>query len=275
MKHLLCTSCKHPNPVKSEYQTFCEGCGKKLPNTFADWRQLHPMASFEEFRETVGITIKSPRKNRFTAWMREQTLPQNRAKVIIFFTLLFVCIATAGTLFGKKAVYSLLYPKAPKSVLYANWTTATIGRQPMTISTPLKLWVHDQPLQPDEAGKVTYAKSYRNEDGGGVQIAVSLITYSDSIGNTLDRALAISRNELKENKQLAEIQSSPVPVLISGLQGSLEEGTYLYQGAIRLGFSDLVIVRGKSRWQIHINYRDDDPNGQEVARRVLKSVKIK
>ncbi|MBV8253909.1 MAG: zinc ribbon domain-containing protein [Chitinophaga sp.] len=275
MKHLLCSSCKHPNPVKSEYQTFCEACGKKLPNTFSDWRQAHPMASFEEFRETVGVTIKAPKKNIFGAWMKQQTMPQNRGKVIIFFTLLFVCIATAGTLFGKRAVYSLLYPKVPKSTLFANWTTATIGRQPMTISTPLKLWVHDEPVKPEDAGKITYAKSFRNEDGGGVQIAVSMHTYSDSIGNTLEGAEAVSRNDLKNNTELTDIQTTPVPVLISGLPGSLEEGTYLYKGAIRLGYSNLVIVRGKSRWQIHINYRDDDPNGQEVARRVLKSVKIK
>ncbi|NIG57012.1 zinc ribbon domain-containing protein [Chitinophaga sp. Cy-1792] len=275
MKYLLCSHCEHPNALKSEYQTFCESCGKKLPHNFAEWRQAHPMASFEEFRQTIGIYIKPKKTNVVAAWAQRQLQPQNRGKVIIFFTLLFVCIATAGTLFGKKAVYTLLYPKVAKSSLYGNWTTATIGRQALEISTPLKLWVHDQPLGPAEAGLTEYAKSYRNEDGGGVQIEVNLRTYKNAEQNTLDIAVKQTNACLLENGQVTDMNYNPVAVLISGMPGTLEEGTYTYKKAIKLAFSNLVVVKGNSRWQIHINYRDDDPNGQEVARRVLKSVKIK
>ncbi|SHM05737.1 hypothetical protein SAMN05444266_106218 [Chitinophaga jiangningensis] len=275
MKYLICANCQHPNVMKSEYQTFCESCGKKFQITFADWRQSHPMATFAEFQQTVGVTIKVPRKNIFTAWVNRQMQPQNRGKVIIFFTLLFICIAGAGTLFGKRAVYTLLYPKVPTSSLYAAWHTATIGRHALEISTPLKLWVHDQPLKPEEAASVEYSKTYRNEDGGGVQIAVNLRSYKPGSDNSLESAVSSSHKALQDGGMVTDIQCKSVPVLISGLQGTLEEGTYIYKGAIKLSFSNLVIVRESSRWQIHINYRDDDPVGQEVAARVLKSVKIK
>lgn len=275
MKYLICANCQHPNVIKSEYQTFCESCGKKLQLTFAGWRQSHPMASFGEFRETVGVTMKPPRRNVVTAWINRQMQPQHRGKVIIFFTLLFICIAGAGTLFGKRAVYTLLYPKVPKSSLYAAWHTATIGRQALEISTPLKLWVHDQALKPEEAAGVEYAKSYRNEDGGGIQIAVNLRSYKPGADNSLEAAVSAAHKALQDGGLVGDIQCKSVPVLISGLQGALEEGTYTYKGAIKLSFSNLVIVRGNSRWQIHINYRDDDPVGQDVAARILKSVKIK
>ncbi|NSL90269.1 hypothetical protein [Chitinophaga solisilvae] len=275
MKYLVCDSCGHANALKSEYLTFCDECGKKLPHTFAEWRKLHPMATFPEYRESVGIAIKEKKTNAIGAWMKQQLQPANRGKVILFFSLVLVLMATAGTLFGKRAVFSLFYAKVPKSSLYSSWQTATIGRQAVEISTPVKLWIHDQPLNKELAQHVEYAKSYRNEDGQGIQIEVDMYTYHENIVNNLENAVEEAHNEMQLSGQAADIRCKSVPVLISGMQGQLEEGNYLYKGAIRLAFRNLVMVRGNSRWCIHISYRDDDEVAQQVAQRVLKSVKIK
>ncbi|WP_143307718.1 hypothetical protein [Chitinophaga vietnamensis] len=275
MKYLLCNHCQHANAIKSEYLTFCEQCGKKMANNFSDWHQSRPMADFDEYRQAVAVEIKERKPKPVAAWTRRQFQPGNRGKVVLFFSVLMIMIATAGTLFGKRAVFTLLYPKVPKSSLYSNWQTATIGRQALEISTPVKLWVHDRPLDREEAKTVEYVKSYSNEDGGGIQITVNLRSYQSNVSNDLEDAVASCHREMQLQRQISEIQCKSVPVLISGAPGVLEEGSYLYKGAIRLTFANLVAVRGASRWQIHINYREDDPVGQEVARRVMKSVKIK
>lgn len=274
MKYLLCGSCSHANPLKSEYLTFCEECGKKLPNSFADWRKLHPMGSFSEYQQTVGISIKEKKPNAAKVWVKKQLQPANKGKVIVFFSLVLVLLATAGTLFGKKAVFSLLYAKIPKSCLYTSWQTATIGRQALEISTPVKLWIHDQPLG-QEAAKVTeYAKSYRNEEGGGIRITVNMYSYFENVANTLENAQDDSHHTM-EQEDMSDVQAKTTPVLVSGIQGRLEEGNYLYKGGIRLAFQNLLVVKGANRWEIMIHYRDDDPIGPQVARRVLKSLKIK
>ncbi|PSL47412.1 hypothetical protein CLV51_102259 [Chitinophaga niastensis] len=275
MKYLKCDSCGHANAIKSEYLTFCDECGKKLPHTFAEWRKTHPMASFPEYQQKVGISIKIEKPNMAIAWVKKQFQPANRGKVILFFSLLTVLVATAGTLFGKRAVYTLLYPKVAKSSLYSSWQTATIGRQALEISTPVKLWVHDQPLEGEEAKSIEYSKSYKNEDGGGIQISVNMFSYLSNVANSVEEAVAQSHNAMQLGGEITDIQCKSVPVLISGLPGILEEGNYLYKSAIRLAFCNLVMIKGNSRWQIHINYRDDDQIGQQVAQRVLKSVKIK
>nr|WP_295866446.1 hypothetical protein [uncultured Chitinophaga sp.] len=274
MKYLLCGSCSHANPLKSEYLTFCDQCGKKLPNTFSDWRKLHPMGSFSEYQQTVGISIKEKKPARTASWVKKQLQPANKGKVIIFFTLVVALLATAGTLFGKRAVFTLLYAKVPKSYLYSSWQTATIGRQALEISSPVKLWIHDQPMDAETAKVTEYAKSYRNEEGGGIRITVNMYSYFENVANTLDNAKEDSRHAMEQD-DLSDIQAKTIPVLVSGIQGQLEEGNYLYQGGIRLAFQHLVVVKGANRWEIQIQYRDDDPIGPQVAQRVVKSVKIK
>lgn len=275
MKYLHCDGCGHANPLKSEYLTFCEACGKKLPKTFADWQKHRPMGSFAEYSQEVGISLKINKPNFMLSWMKAQFQPGNRGKVILFFSVFLVLIAVTGTLFGKRAVFTFIYPKVPASSLYNSWQTATIGRQALEISTPVKLWVHDQPLEGEEAKMIEYAKSYRNEDGGGIRIAVNMYNYQSNAANDLETAMAASHNDMQLSETASDMNCKSVPVLISGMKGILEEGNYLYKGGIRLAFCNLVMIKGSARWQILINYRDDDQVGYQVAQRILKSVKIK
>ncbi|MBO9727881.1 MAG: hypothetical protein J7623_04520 [Chitinophaga sp.] len=275
MKYLHCDSCGHANPLKSEYLTFCDTCGKKLPKTFADWQKHRPMGSFTEYTQEVGISLKINKPNFMVSWMKAQLQPGNRGKVILFFSVFLVLIAVTGTLFGKRAVFTFIYPKVPASSLYNSWQTATIGRQALEISTPVKLWVHDQPLEGEEAKMIEYAKSYRNEDGGGIRIAVNMYNYQANAANDLETAMAASHNDMQLSETATDMNCKSVPVLISGMKGILEEGNYLYKGGIRLVFCNLVMIKGSARWQILINYRDDDQVGYQVAQRILKSVKIK
>ncbi|MCW3467765.1 hypothetical protein [Chitinophaga nivalis] len=275
MKYLKCDHCAHSNLLKSEYLTFCEQCGKKMSNTFSDWRKDHPLACFEEYRQQVGISPKKIKKQVFRPWLQRQFAPTNRGKLILFFSIFTLLIATAGTLFGKRAVFTLFYAKVPKACLYSSWPTVTIGRQALEIATPVKLWIHDQPLEAEEAQITAYAKSYRNEDGSGIQIRVNMYSYVPNVANNLELAVTASHNKMQTEGEITDIQCKSVPVLISGLPGVLEEGNYLYKGAIRLAFRNLVVVRGVNRWQIHLDYRDDDEIGQQVAQRVLKSISIR
>lgn len=275
MKYLHCDNCGHPNPLKSEYLTFCEACGKKLPQSFAGWQKLHPMATFPEYAQAVGISLKEKKSTGPLYWIKQQLQTANKGKIILFFSLVFVLIAVTGSLFGKRAMFTFLYPKVPSSSLYSSWHTATIGRQALEISTPVKLWVHDQPLEGEDAKVIEYAKTYSNEDGGGIRIAVNMFSYISNVANSLEEAVTASHNSMQLKETATEMNCKSVPVLISGMQGVLEEGSYLYKGGIRLAFCNLVMIKGSNRWQIQINYRDDDPVGYQVAQRVLKSVKIK
>jgi hypothetical protein len=275
MKYLRCQHCGHPNPLTSEYLTICDTCSKKLTPTFGDWRVLHPIGSFAEYTSEVGVVIKTGYPAGLKNALRNAMLPANKSKLILFLSLFLVLIAITGSLFGKKAVISFLYQKVPSSYLYSSWATATIGRQALEISTPVKLWIHDQPLDEETAKTVEYAKSYSNEEESGIHITVNMYSYLPSVTNTLEQAIRASHLGMQMREAATDIYCKPVPVLISGVQGVLEEGNYLYKGALRLAFCNLIMIKGNNRWQILVQYRDDDPIGRQVAQRVLKSVKIK
>ncbi|HEY8955578.1 zinc ribbon domain-containing protein [Chitinophaga sp.] len=275
MKYLHCDNCGQPNPLKSEYLTFCDACGKKLPQSFAGWQKQHPMATFPEYCQAVGISLKEKTNTGPLYRIKHQLQTANKGKIVLFFSLVVVLIAVTGSLFGKRAVFTFLYPKVPSSSLYSTWHTATIGRQALEISTPVKLWVHDQPLEGEDAKMIEYAKTYSNEDGGGIRITVNMFSYISNVANSLEEAVTASHKSLQLKETATEMDCKSIPVLISGMQGVLEEGNYLYKGGIRLAFCNLVMIKGSNRWQIQINYREDDPVGRQVAQRVLKSVKIK
>ncbi|MET3880898.1 zinc ribbon domain-containing protein [Chitinophaga sp. OAE865] len=275
MKYLHCDNCGHPNPLTSEYLTFCDTCGKKLPHSFTSWQKQHPMATFPEYCHSVGVSLKEKTNTGPLYWIKHQLQTANKGKIILFFSLVFILVAVTGSLFGKRAMFTFLYPKVSPSSLYSTWHTATIGRQALEISTPVKLWVHDQPLEEEDAKVIEYAKTYSNEDGGGIRIAVNMFSYISNVANSLEEAVAASHKSMQLKETATEMDCKSVPVLISGMQGVLEEGNYLYKGGIRLAFCNLVMIKGSNRWQIQINYREDDPVGRQVAQRVLKSVKIK
>jgi hypothetical protein len=70
MSRIICHHCGFANPIKSEFMTFCESCGKKLPDNFQDWRKFNPGKSFNDYKtvmdaqnpEMIGTPIKETKK---------------------------------------------------------------------------------------------------------------------------------------------------------------------------------------------------------------------
>ena len=56
MDYLKCNHCAHLNVIKTEYQTFCSECKKKMNNNYSNWKALHPEQSFDDFKEKVCIS---------------------------------------------------------------------------------------------------------------------------------------------------------------------------------------------------------------------------
>jgi len=274
MNYLSCRHCGHYNALRSEFLTFCEHCGKKLPYTFADWKQKHPEGSFEAFQQEVAIYIEDEPTPK-PGWMQQYLWPAGRRGLILAAVLIFALVAVAGTYFGKQAIVTWSYPKAEKSWLYTSWQTVTIGRQALQISAPVHLSVNDHALPPELAKMVEYAKSYRNRGEGGLQISVDMFSYRETIANNLDEAVRKATGDLQQEPGVSDLKLSVSPISRANVQGVLQEGTLLYKSAVQLSFYNLVMVQGPHRWLVNIRCRADDPVGQQLAKRVLKSVQVK
>jgi hypothetical protein len=274
MNYLSCQHCGHYNALRSEFLTFCESCGKKLPNTFAEWKQKNPEGSFEAFQREVAIYVEEEMPAK-PGWMQQYLWPAGRRGLILGVVLVFAFVAVAGTYFGKQAMVTWAYPKMEKSWLYSSWQTVTIGRQAIEISTPVHLSVNDKTLPQELRSMLDYAKNYRNREDKGMQISVDMYSYRESVSNSLEEATTGAAKEIQAEEGISDLQYTSNPLPQTNIQGVLQEGSMVYKGAVKLSFYNLVMVRGQHRWLVNIRYRSDDPNGQEVAKRIFNSVKVK
>lgn len=274
MNYLSCRHCGHYNALRSEFLTFCESCGKKLPVTFADWKQKHPGGSFDAFQREMAIYVEEDTPSK-PGWMQQYLWPAGRRGLMLAVVLVFALVAVAGTYFGKQAMVAWAFPKVAKSWVYASWQTVTIGRQALEISTPVHLSVSDKALPQELMSMVEYAKNYRNREQGGMLITVDMYSYRESVSNSLEDATIRAAKEIQQEPGVSDLQYTSNPLPQTNIQGVLQEGSLLYKNAVRLSFYNLVMVRGPHRWLVNIRYRSDDPNGQEVAKRVFNSVKVK
>jgi hypothetical protein len=169
----------------------------------------------------------------------------------------------------------MIFPKLNKASLYKSWETAVIGRQALEISTPVHLGVNDKPLIPEIAQLVEYAKSYRNRGDDGMQIEVNMYSYRPNISNDLEVAGVAAAEEMKQSGEISDLKYTSNPVMQSGVDALLQQGTFAFKNAIRLSFCNLLLVSGQHRWQIAIRYREDDTTASLAAQRIIKSIRIK
>jgi hypothetical protein len=275
MIYLKCKSCGHYNELRSEFLTFCGQCEKKLENNYSEWKNKRPESNFEDFQHEVAVGTNGVKTSRLTLLKQRYLKQVGRRGVLLTLILVIGIAAVAGGYFGKRVVYGMIFPKLNKASLYKSWETAVIGRQALEISTPMHLGVNDKPLIPEIAQLVEYAKSYRNRGDDGMQIEVNMYSYRPNISNDLEVAGVAAAEEMKESGEISDLKYTSNPVMQSGVDALLQQGTFAFKNAIRLSFCNLLLVSGQHRWQIAIRYREDDTTASLAAQRIIKSIRIK
>lgn len=102
MEYLKCNSCGHLNEIRTEYQTFCVSCKKKLENNFPDWIRMNPEKTFEDFKHLICISEKEMNKaNTHTKVKKPKGL-----KYWIGFAVVFAIFSVIGQ-YGGKAISEL------------------------------------------------------------------------------------------------------------------------------------------------------------------------
>ena len=275
MLYLKCKGCGHHNELKSEFLTFCEQCGKKLPSNYAEWKRKHPEGDFETFQRAVGIVPKRSRSVSVRKLSENYLAWAGRRGVIITLILAVGLVAVAGGYLGKRVVFNMIFPKINKAWLYSSWETVVIGRQALAISTPMHLGVSDKPLPADIAPLVEYAKSYRNRVEEGMQVEVNMYSFRPNIANDLEVAGKDAATEMNSTEDISDLNYKSSPLMQSGMNALLQEGNFVYKGGINLAFCNLLLVNGQHRWQVSIRYRQDDPTAAATAQRIIKSIHVK
>lgn len=267
MYYLKCGHCAEYSALKSEYITFCDHCGKKLPVSYADWRAGNPDGDFETFRAAHGITAAD-----YQAIMKKryrQGFDLRKKTALITGLVVLLAFSALGAWYGPSLVKMLREPAVSPALLEAtNWRT--FRGNVLQLQTPLSL----SPVTAKEAAnmRIKVFKGGSRTEGLIIQMQeavylsdadIELEPVADEIAESLSNLPNISRFTMKE--QLLDV---------SGRKAVWQHGTYIYQQTAEMEFNSLVMVQGGTRVQVLITHRGNDETGREVAEKVVRSARL-
>lgn len=177
MKFIKCQNCHHFNPINSEYQIFCDNCGKKLDQNFKAWQQKNPNKNFEAFKEIIGtekvIIKKRNKKTTLRTWLQ------------IIFLIIFISL---GYYFGEqqsKKVYRFFHDFAfPISeLLEKDWERQYSKDKQVSFESPFllkKIQIEEQ-LPEKIKDLILNMENYASEESTIFNTAFSVIEYYESV----------------------------------------------------------------------------------------------
>lgn len=267
MYYLKCSHCAEYSALKSEYITFCDHCGKKLPVSFATWKAAHPEGDFENFRKTTGITAAA-----YQALMKKRYrsgFDLRKKTALITGLVILLAFSALGAWYGPSLVKMLREPAVSPALLEtASWRT--FRGNVLQVQTPLSL----TPVNAKDAPnmRIKAFKGGSRTEGLVIQMQeavyladadIELEPVAGEVAETLSNLPNISRFTMKQ--QLLEV---------SGKKAVWQRGSYVYQQTAEMEFNSLVVVQGGTRVQVLVTYRRNDQTGQQVAEKVMRSARL-
>ena len=267
MYFIKCTHCGYENLLKTEYLTFCEQCGKKLPENFPEWKRLHPSKDFEDFKKSVahGI-VQIHRRNKQKRIPLITAISVTVILMIITVSLLFFSLH--GDLAG------LFLPgKTPASVLNHEWQRFTYGKYGFSIESPLKLEKTELKIPDVYKNQVKNIESFYYRPSRGFQLLLTSVLYEEGIAANLNGAAVGAMNEMINQPGVSNVEFKQSPLMNNDVIGILLEGSY-HENDVFMRFRCAVYTRLSNMWSLMVTYRDQDEVGKKAAEKVLESVEI-
>lgn len=267
MYYLQCGHCAEYSALKSEYITFCDNCGRKLPVSYSDWKISHPEMDFDAF--LVENAIPGEEYVRLMRKRNRDRFDMKKKAALITGIVLLGAFSAIGAWYGPSIVRMFREP-AVSAVLLENSQWRTFRGNVIRVQTPLSL----SPVNSADSPNMRL-KSFRGgsrAEGLVIQMQeaiylsdahIDLKPAADAIATTLSKLPNVSRFRI--NEQALDLAGEPAV---------WQHGSYVYQQTSEMEFNSLVVVRGGTRVQVLVTHRGNDKTGREVAEKVMRSARL-
>ncbi|MGY5355037.1 hypothetical protein [Wenyingzhuangia sp. IMCC45467] len=178
MKFIQCKNCSHFNPIKSEYQIFCDACGKKNPDNFKAWQQKNPNKNFEDFKTIVGVDKTKPKKIKKK--LTPKQFLQRLTLGLMFAALFFVANKYSSKLYSY--FHELAFPVS--ELLDKEWERQYFSNKTVSFESPylLKENKSELPLADEVKNLVVEMNNYLYNENPLFNIVMSSVKYHESVG---------------------------------------------------------------------------------------------
>lgn len=267
MYYLKCGHCAAYSSLKSEYITFCDHCGKKLPVSYADWKVRHPLEDFDAFRKAEGISAAE-----YQSIMKKQyrrAFDMRKTAALITGLVVLLTFSALGAYYGPALVKMLREPAVSPALLEAaNWRT--FRGNVIRLQTPFSL----SPVNARETAgmRIKTFKGGSRADGLVIQMQEAVHLSDPDIG--LEPAAGELAEMLSNLPNTSRFTMKEQLLDISGQRAIWQHGTYVYQQSVEMEFNSLVVVQGGTRVQVLVTHRGQDQTGREVAGKVMRSARL-
>lgn len=270
MKYLQCQNCHHLNPLKSEYLTFCEGCGKKLSNTFAQWKELHPNKTFDTYKEIVGIdpeaveaAAKPKKVNQPLKWM-----------VIIAIIVSGISLAYFGLsqVDWKGLFTKSLVGETSDELLEQPWERYTYGDYGLSVELPAPLTETPVELPPQARAAVESFQMYQYAKDGIVLI-VNSSKYVPAVEVDLRVFADGAIGQIQGQNGVQNLEIGRSPYTLEGREGMKLEGSCELL-MVKTVIISVLIKDGQVLHSVTTMYPVDGENGKVACERVIESLRL-
>lgn len=272
MKYIQCKSCDHFNPIKSEYQIFCDACGKKNPDNFKAWQQKNPNKNFEDFKNMMGTDATPPKR------IKKKITPK---QILQRFTLgiLFSALFFFGNKYSSKVklfFHDLAFPIS--ELLSEDWKRQYYWKKQISFESPylLKEINVDQELPKEVKDLIVKMDNYIYKENDIFSITLTLATYDESIGTAnLKGAANGSISEILQKMNGTDLYFSDTDTFINQYPSLLKKGNFISNGntinfkSITCVKNDLTIVQLSTLWI------GEDENYTLLSDRIINSLDVR
>jgi len=257
------------NEVKTEYQSFCDACNKKIDNNFPDWKKRNPGKTFGDFRQLICISEADIKANM------KQDKPKRKSLVywIVFFVS-FTIFTIAGSYGGEAFIQFLKSEKTGKDVINMKWTRHNYGLYGLSLETPFQMAKTDLNLPDNVKALIEHMDSYTYNTEKGFKVYVNSAKYKPIIGEgSLQGAADGSVTEMKSQKGVTNFVYTQEWTNMGDIPGFVQRGSYDQDG-VKINFINEGFVQGLNIWQVMAGYQANDEVGRMAEERVIASVEI-
>lgn len=269
---LLCKQCEYPNEVKTQYLTFCAGCGKKLDNSYSIWSMDHPKSSFDDYlhSECKGIDEKLLQKP-------DQVKVKSKSPVRFWLgTLVGIAFIAAIGLSVHINWSSLIgMESVTQELLDGEWERFEAPEYGYSFDTPFKLEPMKLNVPPEVKGIIKDMRTDNYSRIRGVQIISNVLEYNAAVGQVnLSGSAEGSINSIKNMPGVSNLDYQQKELLVAGVPAFRQDGTLLLNGD-KGRFVNVCAGQGLKLYQLSLIFPAKDKLAIQLANRMIQSIKIK
>lgn len=270
-KHYIrCTRCGHLNPLRTEYLTLCESCGRKLENNFPDWQKNHPGKSVVDFQKEICIT--DPETSGIQTSKRSEKKIFGRS--FLFWIAAVICGLLAGTwLFYPDKEDLFIRKNLPESVLSSDWIWHNTGQPPMIVNLPGK---PDKQKTDIPAALIEFteqSESYLYRPSASLSVIIDYYRFKPGIAPDPEPVAHAVMKQMAEKNEIRFVSYDESQIMYLSARGINLEGAFHERGKLKQ-YRFVIYTYRNAAYIVRAVYRNSDATSVKTAEKIIDSVEI-